>query len=143
MKDESERATHLVLFILHPSSFILSVLKLLQKRIDPLGLLLDRVAHEVKRGSMPQIEREAKLLPYVRRRVTQRSQSLIVFPLVALDGHVNAGVTQIISNSHLGHCDHRQSRVFQFVADDLRDLFAQGIRDALNAMHGKSVGSRL
>src|SRR5438128_93962 len=84
---------------------------LFQQRIDALSFFFDRVADEVKRGSMPQIEREAKLPPHVRRRVTQRAQSQLVFPLVSLDGDVDAGITQIVCDSHLSHGDHRQLRV--------------------------------
>jgi hypothetical protein len=128
---------------LHPSSRVLNPFSsdLFQQRIDAFGLFFDGVPHEVKRGSMPQIEREAKLLAYIRRGVTQGAQSLIVLPLVALHSHVNAGVAQIIGNAHLGYCHHRQSRIFKFVTDDLRDLFAQGIGDALNAMHNQASGS--
>src|SRR5947199_242320 len=50
--------------------------------IDAPSFFFDCVAHEVKRGSMPQIEREAKLPAHVRRGVTQRAQGQVVFPLV-------------------------------------------------------------
>src|SRR5260370_27391268 len=114
---------------------------LFQQHVNAVGLLFDDVPHEVKRGSMPQIEREAKLLAYIRRGVTQRAQGLIVLALVALHGDVNAGVAQIIGNADFSYCDHRQSRIFEFVTDDLLDLFAQSIGDSLNAMHNQSAGS--
>ena|SRR5436309_437395 len=125
-------------FILHPSSFILSVLDLSQQRIGPLGLLFDRVAHEVKRGSMAQIEREAKLLADIRRGAAQRDEGQLVFMLIASHRDKDAGVTQIVGDSHVGYGDHSQTRVFQLVTDNLRDLFTQGIGDALRAMHDKT-----
>src|SRR5712692_1253437 len=73
-----------------------------QQRIDAGGLLLDRVAYEVKRGSMAQIEREAKLLADVRRRAAQRDEGQLVFMLIAGHCDKHTGVTQIVGNSHVG-----------------------------------------
>src|SRR6266567_4246765 len=80
-----------------------------KQRIDAPSFFFDCVAYEVKRGSMSQIEREAKLPPHVRRGVTQRAQSQEVLPLVPLNGHVDAGITQVVCDSYLCHGDHRQS----------------------------------
>src|SRR5882672_7092110 len=44
-----------------------TVLDLFEERIDALCLLFDRIADKVKRRSMPQIERKAQLLAYIRR----------------------------------------------------------------------------
>lgn len=147
MKNESKHVTfHPSSFRLHPlvSSFILSVLDLFQQRIDALGLFFDRVTHKVKRGSMPQIERKAKLLAHVGRGVTQREHGYFVFMLIALHRDENTGVAQIVGDSHIGYGDHRQTRIFQFVTHDLRNLFAQSIGNALRAMHScKDEGGRM
>src|SRR6266568_324342 len=115
----------------HPSSFLYSF----QQRIDATRFLFHRVAHEVKRGSMPQIERKAKLLAHVRRRVTKRYQSLFVFLLVAFDGHVNAGIAQVVRDANFSNRHQRQARVFEFVTNNLRNFFTQSLRNALWPMH--------
>jgi hypothetical protein len=120
-------------FILHPSSLI--PFNFFQQRIHALRLLFNRVAHEMKHGSMPQVKREAKLLAYVRRCMSQRAQRDLVFVLVTGNGYVNTGVPQIVSDSDFSYRDHRQARVSQFVTNNLRNLFSQRFRDALRAMH--------
>src|SRR3954463_9035852 len=87
MKDEGK--TELLLsFILHPSSFILSIfsglffrgrrpvlrnhLDLREQLLDARGRLLDRVAHEMKFGSVAEVEQCSKLPTHVRRGVLQR-----------------------------------------------------------------------
>src|SRR6185369_8215389 len=93
------------------------------------------VADEVKRGSMAQIERKSKLLPYIRRRVTQGQQRLLMLLLVALNRDVNAGIAQVVGDANLSHGNHRQSRVFELVTNNLGNFFAQRFRNALRAMH--------
>ena len=57
-----------------PSSLILCPFSngfdIFQQRVYALRFLFDRVAYEVKRRSMPQIQRKTKLLAYIGRRVT-------------------------------------------------------------------------
>lgn len=127
----------LPVFNFHPLSFIPHPFRTnsLQQRINARGLLFGRIADEVKRGSMPQIQRKAKLLAHIRSGMLQRPQRRIMFFLVAFDGHVNAGVAQVIGDAHFGHGYHRQSRILEFVTDDLRDLFTQSFSNALWPMH--------
>src|SRR6185503_11511698 len=112
---------------------------LFQQRIDPRGLLFDRVAHKVKRGSMPQIKRKAKLLAHVRSRMTQRQHGLLVLLFVAFDGHVNAGVAQIRGDPNFGDGDHAEARILHFVTDNLRDLFPQTLSNTLRTMHVRTA----
>src|SRR5215831_17523698 len=120
----------------HPSSFILHPFNSFQQHIDATGFFLDGVPHEVKRGSMAQIEGKAKLLPYIGRRVLERPQSLKVLMLVTFNGDINAGIPQIVSDAHFSDRDRRQAWVFELVTNDLRNLFTQSFSDALRAMHG-------
>jgi hypothetical protein len=134
-----ERALDLMYF--HPSSLILypfsNGFDIFQQRVDALGLLFDRVAHEVKRRSMPQIQRKSKLLAYIGRRVTQRAQGCQMLLFVALHGDIDAGIPEIVGHPHFGHGYQCQARVFEFITHNLRNLFAQGLGDALRAMHDK------
>jgi hypothetical protein len=127
-------------FILHASAFILSFtlypFNSFQQRIYVTGFFLDGVPYEVKRGSMPQIQGKAKLLPYIGGCALERPQSLKVLLLVTFDRDIDAGIPQIISDPHLSDGHRRQAGVFEFVTNDLRNLFAQGFSDALRAMHG-------
>src|SRR5258706_5747941 len=66
-------------------SVLLRIFNLAQDRVDSFRLLFDAVTNKVKRRSMPQIQRNAKLLADVRRGVLQRSQGLFVLLLVASD----------------------------------------------------------
>src|SRR5438093_2556930 len=97
-------SSFILLFASLISSFILS--DLFQQRIYALRLFFDRVAHEMKHGSMPQVERESKLLSHIRARVSTRSQCQLMFLLISLNGHVNAGVSKVVGNSHLSYGDH-------------------------------------
>ena len=130
----------------HPSSLILCPFSngfdIFQQRVDALGFLFDRVADEVKRRSMPQIQRKAQLLAHVGCGVSQRPQGDQVLFFVSLHGHVDTGVTEIVCYADFGHRDQRQSRILQFVTHDLRDLFAQRFGNSLWPMHDKSVSSK-
>src|SRR5260370_42272696 len=93
---------------------------------------------------MPQIERKAKLLADIRRRVTERAQGHVVFLLVTLHGDVNAGVPEIVRNSDFGNSNQRQAWILEFVTYDLHDFFAQRFGNALRAMHNcKDEGRRM
>jgi hypothetical protein len=86
---------------------------------------------------MPQVQRKAQLPSHVWRGMLQRAQSHLVLVFVTLDGHVNAGIVKIVGDPNFGYRNHRQTGIFQFVTDDLRDLFAQRFSDALRPMHEK------
>ena len=141
MKDENE--SELIAFSVHPSAFLRSIIlrpfrsNSFQQCIDARGPFFHGIAHEVKRGSMPQIQRKAKLLAHVGRGMSKSEESLFVLLLVALDGHVNACVAQVVRDANFGDRDHRQPRILKFVTDNLRDLFAQSFRDTLWPMHIK------
>src|ERR1041384_3793423 len=144
-KDEGERmkdeASLCPTSSFHPSSFILHPFRTysFQQRIDARGVFFNSVPYEVKRGSMPQIQRKAKLLAHVRGGVLQRPQRFVVFLFVAGDGNVHARVAQVIRDANFRDRHRGQSRGFQFVTDDLRDFFAQGLRDAFGTMHVRTA----
>src|SRR5690349_19900763 len=102
MKSESE----LIAFSVHPSAFIRAIIlhpfrsNSFQQCIDARGPFFHGIAHEVKRGSMPQIQRKAKLLAHVRRSMAKSEQSLCVFLFIALDGYVNARIAQVVSDAN-------------------------------------------
>jgi len=139
MKSESE----LIAFNVHPSAFIRSIIlypfrsNSFEQRIDARSPFFHGIAHEVKRGSMPQIQRKAKLLAHVGRGMAKSEQRLFVFLFVALDGHVNARIAQVVSDANFRDGDQGQSRIFKFEADNLRDLFTQGFGDTLWPVHIK------
>src|SRR5882762_328961 len=84
---------------------------------------------------MPQIQRKAKLLADIGCGLPERAEGLVVFLLVALDRHIDAGVAQVIRDSNFRNSYHCQSRIFEFVTNNLRNFFAQGFGDALGTMH--------
>jgi len=141
MKSESES----IAFNVHPSAFILSIIlhpfrsNSFQQRIDARGSFFHGIAHEVKRGSMPQIQRKAKLLAHVWRSMAESEQRLFVFLFVALDGYVNARIAQVVSDTNFRDGDQDQSRILKFEADNLRNLFAQGFGDTLWPMHVRTA----
>src|SRR4029077_17885019 len=92
-----------------------------------------------KRGSMPQIQRKAKLLAYIGRGMTEGAQRLVMFLLVALHRHIDAGVAQVIRDPNFRNSHHCQSRIFEFVTNNLRNFFAQGFGDALATMHVRTA----
>jgi len=57
--------------------------------------------------------------------------------LIALHGHIDAGIAKIVGHPHFGHCYQCQPRVFEFITNNLRNLFFQGLGDALRAMHNQ------
>ena len=79
---------------------------------------------------MPQIQRKAKLLAHVWRRMVKRLQRFVVFLFIAGNGDVNARVAQVVGNSNFRDGHGRQSGIFEFVPDDLSDLFKQRFSDA-------------
>src|SRR5215471_779944 len=60
---------------------------------------------------------------------------------VALHGDVNAGIAEVIGDPNFRHSHHSQTRIFEFESNNLRDLFTQGLRDALCPVHGFAVSS--
>jgi hypothetical protein len=88
---------------------------------------------------MPQVQRKAQLLPDIWSGVLQCSQGPLVLFLVARNRDIHAGVAEIVSHANFGHGDQGQTRVFQFVTHDLRNLFTQSFGYALWAMHDKSL----
>src|ERR1051326_6718669 len=129
---------HHSLFTIDHSPFLSN---LFQQRIDPLSLFFEGVAHEVKRGSMPQIERETKLPPHIRRRMAQGSQSQLVFALVPGYGDINRRVTEIVGHAHFSNGHYCQPRVLKFVTHNLRNLFPQRLSNALRPVHTTDVSS--
>src|SRR5207248_5960993 len=115
-----------------------------QKRIDALGFLFNGVPYEVKRGSMPQIQRKAKLLSHIWCSMVKRLQRFVVFRFIAGNGDVNAGVAQVVCNANFRDGHGSQSRIFKFVPDNLSDLFKQRFSDAFWPVHCfNSFGSRV
>src|SRR5262245_24421325 len=92
--------------------YSLSFLHVFEQRVDSRRFLFYGVPHEVKRGSMPQIQRKAKLLAYIRRGVLQGPQSFLVLLLVTLDGEVTSGIAKVICHPNFGNPIMPQSRVF-------------------------------
>lgn len=58
-----------------------------------------------------------------------------MFMLVALHSDVNAGIAEIICHTNFCDRDRCQTRIFQFVSDNLRNLLTQRFRNPLSAMH--------
>src|SRR5438128_2569177 len=69
--------------------------------------------------------------------MSQRTQCKFVLVLIALNSHVNTGIAEIVRDAYFSDSDHRQSRIFKLVPDNLRDLFAQRVRNALCSVHNE------
>jgi hypothetical protein len=67
--------------------------------------------------------------------VAQCHQGLLVLLLIARNGYVNTRIAQITGDANFGHRDHAEARVFQFITDNLRNLFPQSFSNALRTMH--------
>src|SRR6185503_1651370 len=117
---------------IHPSSFQINSV---EQRINARCLLFNSVADEVKRGSMPQIQRKAKLLAHVRRRMLQSPQGLVVFRFVSFNRDIDTGIAQVVRHADISDGHRHQSWIFEFVTHDLRNLFTQGVSDALWPVH--------
>src|SRR5436305_8615927 len=94
----------------HSSSFILSFFAGLfrgrltallfqsesrQQRFDARGRLLDRVAHEMKFGSVLEVEQDTQLPAHVRVRVLERLERRRLLRVRPLGCHVDARVAQV------------------------------------------------
>src|SRR5256885_17095276 len=72
------------------------VFDLLQKLVNARALLFNHVAHKMKLRSMPKAQRKAKLPAHVWGRMTKGAHCRLTFLLVTGEGHVNAGIPQIV-----------------------------------------------
>ena len=66
------------------------------------------------------------------------AQREFVLVFITLDSDINARIAKIVSDSHVSHSYHCQARILQFVSNNLRNLFAQRLGNALGAMHANS-----
>src|SRR5688500_6618500 len=116
-------------------TLLLLVFNLSQQLVHSLALFLDAVAYEVQLRRARQIQREAELLANVRRCVLQSVQRLLVNLFVTGHCDVNARGSFVRREANISNGYGSQSRVFEFVTDDLRDLLAQRIRISFRPMH--------
>ena len=130
--------TRLLLFSLQPSSFILSIpflLDLPQQPVDALAFLFDAIPHKVNLGCTRKVEGEAQLFANVGRGVTQSAERQPVFLFISRNRDKNLRVPAIVRKANVGHRYHCQSRVFEFVPDNLGNLLTNNICNSLWATH--------
>src|SRR6185503_12882622 len=108
---------------------------LFEQLIDSLALFLNAIAHEMKLGRAGQIQRKTELLANIRRRVSQRREHFLVLFFITGNGHVNASCSFVLREPNVRH--RHQTRIFEFITDDLTDLFSQSIRVSLRPPHNK------
>src|ERR1051325_9744676 len=81
------------------------------------------------------IQRESELLSHVRRSVLQSRERRLVLLLVARHGHVNTRRAFVSRQSNVGNRHRRQSRIFQLVSNNLRNLFLESISSSFTPVH--------
>ena len=123
------------------NSLLLLLFNLSQQLVHSIALLLDAVAYEVQLRRAREIQREAELLANVRRCVLQSVQRLLVNLFVTGHCDVNARGAFVRREANVGNGYVSQSRVFEFVANNLRDLLPQRIRKSFRPMHNARPGA--
>jgi hypothetical protein len=108
-----------------------------QQLIHTFTFLFNAVPHEMNLRRARKVEGEAQLFPNVGSRVTESAEGQPVFLFVSGNSYENLGVPAIVGKANIGDRNHRQSRVFQFVPDNLGNLFANNVCDSLWATHDK------
>src|SRR5688572_13035031 len=103
-------------------TLLLFQFNLSKQLIDSVALLFDAIAYEVKLGRARQIQREAKLLANVRRRMFQSIQRLLVFGFITGHCDVNARGALVGGEANVSYGYRCHPRVIEFVANDLSNL---------------------